>query len=184
MKTTLKNIQERKNRKNFSLRVYDRKKRPGVFTIHPVGSMDTNTYMIIERKAEQILKSAPEVIIFDMQDVKYINSRGLRVIIKVHRAMKPRGGRVVLINLQPHIKEVFDIINSLPAQRIFVNREELDNYLDAMQSRCVGASQGAIPRTRPSVSIWEGAGALTVSNLPTVTAKQSRRVARRSTASW
>ena len=96
-----------------------------------------------------------------MQNVDYINSRGLRVIIKVQRAMKPRGGRVVLINLQPHIKEVFDIINALPAQRIFVNRQELDNYLDSMQSRCVGVSQGAIPRTKPSVSIWEAAGALT-----------------------
>ena len=74
-----------------------------------------------------------------MQDVNYINSRGLRVILKVHGAMKLRGGRAVLINLQPHIKEVFDIINALPAQRIFANRHELDSYLNAMQSRCFGA---------------------------------------------
>ena len=133
MKMILKIFRERKNRKSFSGRVYDRKKSPGVFTIHPAGSMDTNTYPIIEKKAEQILKSAPEVIIFDMQNVNYINSRGLRVILKVQRAMKLRGGRVVLINLQPHIKEVFGIIDALPAQRIFANRDELDNYLDTMQ---------------------------------------------------
>jgi anti-sigma B factor antagonist len=149
------------NPKSFSYRVYNRKKRPGVFTIHPAGPMDANAYPIIERKSEQILKLSPEVIIFDMEDVNYINSRGLRAILKVHRAMKQRGGRVVLSNLQPHIKEVFDIINALPAQRIFVNREELDNYLDEMQSRCLGVSQGAIPQARPSVSIWEAAGALT-----------------------
>ncbi|MBT8368598.1 MAG: STAS domain-containing protein [Deltaproteobacteria bacterium] len=161
MKTTLEIIQKRKNRKSFSGRVYDRKKRPGFYTIHPVGSLDANAYPIIERKTEQILKSAPEVIIFDMQHLNYINSQGLRVILKVQRAMKPRGGRVVLINLQPHIKEVFDIINALPAQRIFVNREELDNYLDAMQNHCVGASQGAIRRTKPNGSIGAAAGALT-----------------------
>ena len=184
MKTTLKIIQERKDRKRFSLRVYTRKKRSGVFTIHPVGSMDTNTYAIIEKKAEKILKSAPEVIIFDMQKVDYINARGLRVIIKVHRAMKPRGGRVILINLQPHIKEVFDIIDALPAQRIFANRHELENYLNAMQNRCFVDSHGAIPRTRPSGSIWEAAGALTGWNLPAVTAIQSRRVAVRSTTGW
>ena len=161
MKTTLKFMQERKHRKNFPLRVYNRKKRPGVYTIHPVGSLDANAYPIIERKVEQILKSAPEVIIFDMQHVNYINSQGLRVILKVRRAIKLRGGRVVLINPQPHIKEVFDIINALPAQRIFANRHELDTYLDAMQSRCCGAGQWTIPRTKPSVSIGAAAGALT-----------------------
>ena len=96
-----------------------------------------------------------------MQNVNYINSRGLRVILKVQRAMKLRGGRVVLINPQPHIKEVFDIINALPAQRIFTNRHELDNYLDAMQNHCVGASQGASPQARPSMSLGAAAGALT-----------------------
>lgn len=161
MKMTLEIIQEKKNRKSFSLRIYNDKKRPGVYTIHPVGSLDMNAYPIMERKTEQILKSAPEVIIFDMVHVNYVNSQGLRVILKVQRAMKPRGGRVVLINLQPHIKEVFDIINALPAQRIFVNREELDNYLDAMQNHCVGASQGAIRRTKPNGSIGAAAGALT-----------------------
>ena len=126
-------FRERKNRKSFSGRVYHRKKSPGVFTIHPAGAMDANTYPIIEKKAEQILKLAPEVIIFDMQNVNYINSRGLRVILKFQRAMKLRGGRVVLINLQPHIKEVFGIIDALPAQRIFASRDELDNYLDTRQ---------------------------------------------------
>jgi anti-anti-sigma factor len=123
--------------------------------------MDANAYPIIEKKAEQILKSAPEVVVFDMQHVNYINSRGLRAILKVHKAMKQRGGRVVLIKLQPHIKEVFDIINALPAQRIFANRHELDNYLEEMQSRCISVSHRAIPRTNPNGSIWEAAGALT-----------------------
>ncbi len=161
MKKTSNIIQKGINRISFSLRLYDRKRRRGGFTIHPDGAMDTNTFMIIERKAEQILKLAPEVIIFDMQNVDYINSRGLRVILKVQRAMKPGGGRVVVVNLQPHIKEVFHIINALPAQRIFVNREELDNYLNAMQNHCVGASQGAIRRAKPNGSIGAAAGALT-----------------------
>ena len=47
---------------------------------------------------------------FDMKQVSYINSKGLHILLKVHQAMKSRGGRVVLINIQPHIKEVFDII--------------------------------------------------------------------------
>ena len=159
MKKTSNIIQKGLNRIGFSLRLCDRKRRHGVFTIHPDGAMDTNTFTIIERKAEQIIKLAPKVIIFDMQNVDYINSRGLRVILTAQLAIIPGGGRVVLVNLQPHIKEVFDIIDALPAQRIFANRHELDNYLDAMQSRCDGAGQKTIPRTKPSVSIGTAAEA-------------------------
>ncbi len=54
--------------------------------------------------------------------------------------MKSRGGRIVPMNFQPHIKKVFDIINALPKQRIFESRHELDNYLDMMQKRYVDNS--------------------------------------------
>ena len=80
------------------------------------------------------MKTHPGIIMFDMRQVSYINSKGLHVILKAHQTMKSRGGRVVLTNLQPHIKEVFDIIDALPAQRIFASRHELDNYLDTMQN--------------------------------------------------
>ena len=72
-------------------------------------------------------------LLFDMVQVCYINSKGLAVILKVHQTMKSRGGRVLLTNLQPHIKKVFDIIDALPALRIFPSRRELDAYLDTMQ---------------------------------------------------
>ena len=108
-------------------------KREGFFVIQPVGSINAITSPILQNEIEQIIESKPEIIMFDMRQVSYINSKGLHVILKVHQTMKSRGGRVVLTNLQPHIKKVFDIIDALPAQRIFASRHELDNYLDAMQ---------------------------------------------------
>ena len=117
-----------------NLKVYCREKSAGVFIIQPIGSINTFTYLILQNEVEQIFESKLEIIEFDMKDVNYINSKGLSVILKVHQTMKSRGGRVVLTNLQPHIKKVFEIINALPKQRIFANRHELDNYLDTMQN--------------------------------------------------
>lgn len=161
MRTDPGNLADNKINSSFNLSVNVNEKREGFFVLQPIGSINTITSLILQNEVEQIYESKPEIIMFDMKQISYINSQGLRVILKVQRAMKPRGGRVVLINLQPHIKEVFDIINALPAQRIFVNREELDNYLDAMQNHCVGASQGAIRRTKPNGPIGAAAGALT-----------------------
>jgi hypothetical protein len=40
----------------------------------------------------------------------------------------------VFINLQPQIKKVFEILNALPSLKVFASIQELDNYLDAMQT--------------------------------------------------
>jgi len=116
-----------------NLSVWFSEKRDGFFDIQPVGPINAITCPILQTKVKQIIESKPEVVLFDLKQVSYINSKGLRVILKAHQAMKSRGGRVVLINLQPHIKKVFDIIDALPAQRIFASRHEMDNYLDTMQ---------------------------------------------------
>ena len=123
---------------NSNLSVYRNEKREGFFIIYPVGTINTNTSPILQNEVEQIFELKPEIILFDMKQVNYINSAGLRVILELHAAMKSQGRGVVLMNLQPHIKEVFDIINALPEQRIFANRHELDNYLDTRQHSCSG----------------------------------------------
>ena len=120
------------------LKVYCREKSAGVFIIQPVGPINMITSPILEYKTEQILELKPDVLVFDMSQVDYINTQGLRVIFKAHHELKPRGGRIALIKLQPHIKKVFDIINSFPKQRIFASRHELEDYLDTMQNTYTG----------------------------------------------
>ena len=116
------------------LNVYFHEKSKGFFVIQPAGSINTITSSFLQNEIELIIMSKPEGLVFDMKKVSYINSKGLRAILKVHHALKPQGGRVVLMNLQPNIKKVFDIIKALPNQQIFTSWHELDNYLDTMQN--------------------------------------------------
>ena len=116
----------------FSISVYAIQNLRGGFIIHPVGALDMNTYMILEDKVDLILEAAPEIIIFDMGHVYYINCRGLRVILKSVKQMKRRNRRVYLMNLQVQIKEMFEIMNGLLPQWIFAGPEELENYLSSM----------------------------------------------------
>ncbi len=111
MRTEHGNMTDSKVNGSSKLSVYVSEKRKGFFVIQPIGSINTITSPILQNEVEQIYESKPEIIMFDMQQVSYMNSKGLHVILKVHQAMKLRGGRVVLTNLQPHIKEVFDIID-------------------------------------------------------------------------
>ena len=115
-----------------------KEKSTGVFTLYLEGAIDTTTYLILDKKVDLILQSAPTVIIFDMKDVDYMSSVGVRVILKTRKVLKKKNGQVLLIHLQPQIKKVFEIIKALPTTSVFSNVAELDHYLDQMQRKKTG----------------------------------------------
>jgi anti-anti-sigma factor len=119
----------------MSLTVTVKEQRVGVFVISPVGSIDSDTYSILEDRADLILESSPSEIVFDMKSVDYMSSAGIRVILKVGKAQKKNGGKIILVHLQPQVKKVFDIIKALPTMTVFTSIEELDDYLDKMQRK-------------------------------------------------
>ena len=117
----------------MSLKVNIENKRPGVYMISPIGSIDTNTATVLDENVETVLAENPDILIFDMEYTDYINSMGVRVLLKAKKALKNTDGKLIFIHLQPQIKKVFDILNALPTMNVFASIEELDNYLDAMQ---------------------------------------------------
>ncbi|MBU1232920.1 MAG: anti-sigma factor antagonist, partial [Proteobacteria bacterium] len=51
------------------------------------------------------------------------------------KKLKALGGQLGLLNLQPQIQKVFDIIKALPSFQIFDSTAELDRYLTAIQKK-------------------------------------------------
>lgn len=117
------------------LKVNVHEKAVGIFTVTPEGSIDTNTYTILEKRIDSLLQSEATVIVFDFGGVTFISSAGIRVILKTHKALKNRNGKAVLMNMQPQVKKVFEIINALPSLPMFASIEELDQYLDHIQRK-------------------------------------------------
>jgi len=121
----------------MTLKVASSEKSQGVFIISPEGSLDTDTYPILEEKVDLLLDTSPDMLIFDMEKLDYISSMGVRVIAKAKKSLKKSEGKVVMLNLQPQIRKVFEIIKALPSEQIFESVEELDQYLDTMQKETI-----------------------------------------------
>jgi anti-sigma B factor antagonist len=118
----------------MSLTVSSTEKMARAFVVSPVGSLDSNTYGVLEKKIEYLLNDGQaQLMTLDMAGVEYISSMGVRVILKAQKALKQRGGSLTMMNLQPQIRKVFEIINALPSLQIFASIQELDNYLAEMQ---------------------------------------------------
>ena len=121
----------------MSLKVTSNEKSAGVFVISPIGSLDTNTYHTLENRIKIIFEGHPKLIIFDMQDLDYISSMGVRVILQAQKEMKKRDGVFKMMNLKTQVQKVFEIIYSLPSDQVFGSREEMDDYLDKIQKKIV-----------------------------------------------
>ncbi|HWT81919.1 MAG TPA: STAS domain-containing protein [Candidatus Methylomirabilis sp.] len=117
------------------LTITSKEREAGVVTVFAAGSLDSNTSTVLEDRLALIKKSNPRAIIFDLKDLTYISSAGVRVFVGLRKAMKATGGTVALANLQPQIRKVFDIIQALPSLNVFESVEELDRYLAKMQQK-------------------------------------------------
>ena len=108
-------------------------RNPGAVTIKLNGSLDTATAPDLERQVGPVLASPAKDLVFDLDQLKFISSAGLRVFSAARKHMKERGGQTVFINMQPQIQEVFEIIRALPGIAVFKDVAELDEYLAARQ---------------------------------------------------
>ncbi len=105
----------------------------GAATVKLTGSLDTATAPELERQLAPVLAGPGKDIVFDLAQLKFISSAGLRVFANTRKALKERGGQASFINMQPQIQEVFEIIKALPGIRVFKDLAELDRYLAARQ---------------------------------------------------
>jgi anti-sigma B factor antagonist len=105
----------------------------GAITVKLTGSLDTATAPDLERQLAPVLAGPVKELVFDLAQLKFISSAGLRVFSTARKQLKERGGQASFVHMQPQIQEVFEIMKSLPGVAIFKDMAELDRYLAARQ---------------------------------------------------
>src|SRR3546814_4181673 len=62
-------------------------------------------------------------------------------LFRSRKALSPRGGKVLVVNPQPQIQKVFDLVKAVPMNEIFASTAEADAYLDTMQRKVLQRSE-------------------------------------------
>jgi anti-sigma B factor antagonist len=107
----------------------------GPATIALSGSLDTATAPELETQLAPLLAGSTTDLVFDLAQLKFISSAGLRLFASARKTLRERGGQVSFIHMQPQIQEVFEIIKALPGVTVFKDVAELDRYLAARQRK-------------------------------------------------
>src|SRR5215471_17837794 len=77
------------------------------------GNLDNSTVASLEPKLNETLASKPTQLIFDLANLKYVTSAGIRLFFLAMKQQKQNGNQASFVNLQPQIKEVFAIMGSM-----------------------------------------------------------------------
>jgi anti-anti-sigma factor len=101
------------------------------------GKIDSEAAAQLDQEMNRTLIDPIQTAVFDMKGVGFVASAGVGVLVKAKATLTRKGGDVAMINLQPQIKKVFEIIQMLPALNIFESVRELDEYLAKIQDRIV-----------------------------------------------
>ena len=109
--------------------------KAGAATVTLTGSLDTATAPELERQLVPVLAGGVKDLVFDLAQLKFISSAGLRIFSNARKTLKERGGQASFVNMQSQIAEVFEIMKSLPGVAIFKDVVELDRYLAVRQRK-------------------------------------------------
>jgi anti-anti-sigma factor len=66
------------------------------------GELDLASCQTLERAIEEARELAPEVVIVDLSDLRFIDMSGLRVLLREHQRLERDGKQLALINVGEH----------------------------------------------------------------------------------
>jgi anti-anti-sigma factor len=117
----------------MALQVTSQQKALDTFVVSPAGSLNSDTATLLEKELDSFVDKSTKLILFDLENLEYLSSAGIRVFLKARKTLKENDGNITFVNIQPQVRTVFEIINAIPSMTIFQSIEELDDYLDEIQ---------------------------------------------------
>lgn len=85
------------------------KKQEGIDIFQLKGRLDSNTSPEFEKTVFSAIQNGSTQMVVDFENLDYISSAGLRVILKAAKELKRSEGIFVLCSMKDYVKEVFEI---------------------------------------------------------------------------
>ena len=119
----------------MTLKIRVEETRPQTKTLVLTGRLDHESVEAFDERLEAVLGSTVMVVVFDLTELEYITSAGLRSMFRARKVMSDRGGKCMLVNPQPQVLKVLEIVKVPELGAVFRSVEELDAYLDVIQKK-------------------------------------------------
>ena len=83
--------------------------KAGVLVAKTAGRIDGRNSGAFQEALQSLLEDGPTALVLDFEDLSYISSAGLRVILLLARRLGSKAGKVAVCSLTEPVNEVFQI---------------------------------------------------------------------------
>ena len=77
--------------------------------IHIAGRVDSNNSSVLDAKLKEYINASKVHLVLEMNETDFISSAGVRALISAQKAVKPRGGQVVLAKPSEKVRDVLKL---------------------------------------------------------------------------
>jgi len=95
-----------------------------VARLAPQGRLDTFTVPAFEQILNEHLDAGHARLIVDLAEVTYVSSSGLRALLSARRRARSAGGDVVLCNMAPRVREIFEMVGFVSLFSIYPSAQD------------------------------------------------------------
>lgn len=81
--------------------------KDNVMTAALAGRLDTAVSQEVATALQPLIDNADKTLVLDCKDLAYISSSGLRIFLTVRKAAAAKGGKVIVRDITPDIRQVF-----------------------------------------------------------------------------
>ena len=106
------------------------KKEQGITVVAINGRLDATTMTDAEDTLDEIMAMGSKNLLFDLSELEYLSSGGLRIILAVAKQIKQKNGKLALCALQGYVKEIFEVSGF---HKIIPIKESVEEGISEMQ---------------------------------------------------
>jgi len=100
----------------------------GGLCIYLNGYIDTYNSNFFQKKIQKVVDAGYINLIFNCSSLNYVSSTGIGSFTAFLKMVKPRGGDIVLLNIQPKVSEVFQLLGFSQFFNIKDSTEDVINH--------------------------------------------------------
>lgn len=101
---------------------------PNALVVSVAGKIDASNSPEIENEIATYTATVQKIVILDLQELEYISSAGLRVVLISAKNLKARGQDLFISGLQGSVKDVFELSGFYSIFKIFQTVEDAAKF--------------------------------------------------------
>lgn len=99
---------------------------PTVKVVQPTGILDGIRGHELRRNINDVVDSGADIVLLDLQDIKFMDSSGLGALVSAMKTVKTAGGKLCLCSVKDQVRMIFELTRMDRVFESFSDRAEFE----------------------------------------------------------